>query len=302
MTTVIAPSYALFVANNATGISIRPAIHTVAVGEGQGANGTFHSGAQTKKSALGCEVKTADFPRIGYKSIVTTSNITASGSQQNFDIREVVGDETYKRWKPPSLPATITIDAGSEVSCDYFGIGAHSLKGCRITFQSSNDGSAWSDEAVSEPTDNNAIFGMFTATARYYRFRITGNKIPYIANIRVGQMLTMPIKVKPVPIIMNYETITTDMKSENGQFVGRSIIRTGIRTSAEFKFLKAEFTRNYLHDFIKYARTGAFYFSWNPNKYPDEAAYCWADKPEAPTPQQKDYLSWNLNMMGFSDD
>lgn len=306
MTTVIAPSYALFVANNATGVTIRPAIHTVAQGTGQGANGSWHQGSQTIQSALGCEVKTGDYPRIGYKTIITSSNITASGSQQDNDIREVLGDETYKRWKPPSLPATITVDAGSEIDCDYFGIGGHSLSGCRITFQSSNDATKWTDEVVVEPQNNRAIFGMFSAKARYYRFRITGNKIPYIANLRIGQMLVMPQKIFQgiKPIVMNHQTITTNMKSENGQYVGRSTIRSGIMSQAEFRYLKSDFVRNYLHDFIKYARTGTFYFSWNPNKYPNESAYCWTEGSiEGPTNQgPKDFMSWNLNMMGFSDE
>jgi hypothetical protein len=302
MTTVIAPTYIVQVNNSNKGITVRGAIH---IGDSdKGGNG--HNNNNVKSD--GCKIPPLNYPRIGFNSILTTANITATSSQDKFDYREVVGDETYKRWKPASLPANFIIDAGEGgQECDYIGIGAHTLTGCRVVIAASDDNATWQEIIDFLPENNRAIFGLFgSVTYRYWRIRITGNKIPTIGNIKLGKCLVMPSTIYGghSPITLSRKTAIINQVSDNGQFVDRSTIRNGIVGDYQFKHMPADWVRSELDPFLKHARTGTFYISWNPTKFPDEAAYVWTNGDIA-APQNmgiKDYMSFSFQVAGYSDE
>ena len=48
-------------------------------------------------------------PRIGYKSLLTSANITASAAVSGFPVNNCLIDQTYEFYKPDVTDSTITL-------------------------------------------------------------------------------------------------------------------------------------------------------------------------------------------------
>lgn len=227
--------------------------------------------------------------RIGYKSILTTENTTASSSQTNFPVDALSNPATYERWRPTTLPVTVTVDAGQPVDADYIGIAVHSLgaEGCTVTLQKSDDGSNWDDIETVEFNSDDAFMLMFkNATARYWRLYIDGeNDLPFIGALNIGEVLSMqrPVYGGHTPGKLNRSTEFKSNKSETGQFLGRSIVRKGYSESFNWKNLSPQWYRQTFDPFVEAARLTPFFIAWRPSKYPDEVLYAWTNDDIAPS-------------------
>lgn len=242
--------------------------------------------------------------RIGHQTYTRTGTATASSAQTNFPADAPLNSMTYEYWRPTAIPATWTLDAGSSVSANYFGIGAHTLSGCAISIQGSNDNVSYTTIDTLTPSDNSQIMFLFAPVSyRYWRLYISSGSIPSVGVIYVGTTLDMirPYYAGVSPISLNKTTVIRPNRSEGGQWLGRTVIRQGSSMSAEFKNLDNAWVRNTFSQFIDDAVLYPFFFAWRPDNYPEDVGYVWVTDDIAPTNMGiRDLMQVSFSMQGLS--
>lgn len=222
-----------------------------------------------------------EFPRIGWKGISGT--ITASSAANGFGAGLAATPQTYAAWRAINADATWEIDAGESVAVDYCGIGAHDLAtvGATVAVQRWT-GSAWVTVASTTPTDDSAILFLFpSASATKWRISITGaTSAARIGNIRFGLVTTLPQRstfAPALPITEAEEYGYNVNLSVTGEWLGRSVVSTGLQFSVTISHLSEEFASGEWADFRAHCNTGdaTFFIAPKPAAYPKEVAYAW---------------------------
>ena len=222
---------------------------------------------------------------IGYRTLLSRSNVTADFEEQFFPIGNVANPATNLFWRSVSLNEQyIYVSAGLNTGVDYIGIANHNLSSGGIAYQveGSDDGIDWepiSDEIIPDSDAPHVqIFPL--AVFALYRIKLTpsGDAYPRIAVIYLGKMLVLQRRtyVGHTPITMGRETTISNNRSETGQFLGRVVRREFLETSVSLKNITSDWYRTYFDDFAEAARTTPFFWAWRPLDYPAEVGYCWA--------------------------
>jgi hypothetical protein len=129
------------------------------------------------------------------------------------------------------------------------------------------------------PADNRVVFKLFTTTAAaIWRLRITGLTEPAkIGVLSVGSRLELergnPAGYIPPPFAL--EDTIYNSESQSGQFLGRSIERSGIVGEISLKDMSETWARANMPAFIEHARTTPWFFAWSPLEHPEDVAFCW---------------------------
>src|SRR5690606_5562359 len=152
------------------------------------------------------------------------------------------------------------------------------------------------------PVDNRPIVHLFEPV-RSSRFRVlvTGTEAPEIGVISIGKALVMPHAIYQghTPISLARETVIRPNVSERGQFLGRSIIRSGARGSWTWDRLPADWYRRYFDPFVEAARSVPFFILWRPETFPHEAAYVWTLSDIHPSNSRRDWLTVTVEAEGL---
>ena len=204
--------------------------------------------------------------RIGYDNFVPDAVVTATSAEAEFPVDSVQRENTFERWQPTSLPATLSIDAsaGAAPTPSYIGIAAHTLgsSGSTISLEFSVDNISWSTVETVSPADNRAIMIIFAeVTAGYWRLVVTGSTIPQIGVVYIGKVLEMQRAIYGghTPLNLSRTTVKRPTKSDKGQWLGSSTVRLGLRTSYQWQHLTAAWYRENFDPFVKSARTKPFF-------------------------------------------
>jgi hypothetical protein len=241
--------------------------------------------------------------RIGWQNIVRSNNVTGTNGLTGNPLISLTNSLTYDRYRPNASPATITVDAGTNVTCDYFGIAAHTLNGATIVFASSTNNSTYTTRLTITPTNNDPIMGLFApVTARYWRLTITFGVAPFIGSLYVGKVLEMqrPIYQGINPPKLSRVTEIKPNISETGQWLGRSIVRKGYQTSLGWNNLKADWYRQNFEPFTLSARENPFFIAWRPETFDNDIMYSWTNGDIVPTNSgPKDFMSVSINIEGY---
>jgi hypothetical protein len=244
--------------------------------------------------------------RIGMDNICRTGTASASSTASGFSANAPKNNLTYEYWKPTSLTATWAIDAGSARTVNYCGIAAHDCgsSGNTITVQSSTNNSTWTTRDSFAPTDNSPIMFLFEdVSARYWRISIAGGTAPTIGVIQFGKTLDMerPCFAGLEPINFSRTTVIRPNRSENGQWIGRSIIRGGSSMSVSYRHLSYAWYKANFDPFVEDARKYPFFFAWRPQGYLDTVGYVWTAQDIAPSTMGiKNLLQVSFDMQGLS--
>lgn len=245
---------------------------------------------------------------IGYRTICTADNVIASSQAAGSPAEDAVNIFTNEYWRPETLPATWTVDAGTGVDTDYIGIAAHTLgtSGATVAMQYSTDGSTWTTLYSLTPADNAPIMLIYeTLTARYWRLSVTGSTAPRIGVVYIGQMLQMqrPIYGGHSPITLNRSTVIYNQMTEAGQFTARSITRQGNGASYAWKNLTAGWYRQYFDPFVKAARRVPFFIAWRPITFPTEVGFVWTNADIRPSNMGiRDLMEVSMDVLGVTDE
>lgn len=245
--------------------------------------------------------------RIGYKKI--TGTIAASTFEAGFPASDADNELTYNHWKPTAMPATWEIDAGGSVDANYIGIAAHTCGTDQATVIAEYwDGAAWQTINSTLPAlnDDSPIMFIFSDLTRTkYRIRLTGATEPRIGVIYMGVTLDMQRGLSggnPDPSL-NRKTVISPNVSEGGQFLGRSIIRSGSRAGWSWTALEPVWYVANFDPFVEHARTKPFFIAWRPIDYPDAIGYMWTQNDINPTNMGvRDFLAVSFNAEGLGVD
>jgi hypothetical protein len=244
--------------------------------------------------------------RIGHQTFTRTGTASASTSATDFPADAPLNELTYEFWRPTALPANWTLDAGASVGVNYIGIAAHTLgsMGCTVAIQSSPDNSTWTTIDSVTPTDDSPIMFLFASvTARYFRLSITNGSIPSVGVVFVGTVLEMlrPCYAGLTPISLSRDSVIRPNRSEGGQWLGRSVIRSGSSMSASYNNLDNNWVRTTFKDFIDDAVLYPFFFAWRPDNYPEDVGYVWVSTDIKPSNTGvRDLMQVSLSMSGLS--
>ena len=140
------------------------------------------------------------------------------------------------------------------------------------------------------------------ATSHKFRLRFVGQSTPVVGVIYMGKALEMarPLYGGHTPINLARTTVIRPNISERGQFLGRSIIRSGASGSWTWNNLPAAWVRKHLDPFIEAVRTLPFFSLWRPATFPGEAAYCWTSGDQAPVNTgTRNLMSFGLDAQGL---
>lgn len=238
-------------------------------------------------------------PRLCYNNLTKTATVTTSTAASGFAGTNTQNALTWNFWKPTALPATIEYNIGSSTSVNFCGIAAHNLgsSSCIVSVEKWN-GSTWDVIDTQTPADDSPILFLFdSVSATKYRLNIsdadTDAVMPSIGVVYFGQQLVMerPIYGGHSPITLSQKNVIRPQKSENGQWLGRTVVRQGAQTNIAFKNLTASFIRNSFKPFMESAINYPFFFAWRPTSYPAEVAYCWTAGDMQPSNQgQRDLM------------
>jgi hypothetical protein len=243
--------------------------------------------------------------RIGYENLAFGLTPTASSAATGHPAIAATYPTTYEFWQPTALPATWAVDLGSAKAVDYLGM-VGDMEGCTVALQSSvetpmGEGSWTTQETRTSLTDRINLFLIAPVTARFWRLSISV-AIPRLAVIYIGQALAMQRKIYQghTPLTLSRETELSNNMSEGGQYLGRSIIRKGASTSADWQHLKAAWYRANFDPFVKSAREHPFFIGWRPEQYPAELGFVWTGGDIAPDNSgPRDFMSVGMSFRGL---
>lgn len=246
-------------------------------------------------------------PLIGYKTIITPTNITASTQAADFPASTLANPLTYDKYRGEATSVTLVIDAGSDVACDYFGMALPNFSSAMLEY--GDDGISWTSivTTFSVADDSTIIKPFDLTTARYWRFTLEKATADIeLSVLYLGQSLRMErcIMQSYAPLPLNRVTEYTSNQSESGQFLGASIVRDGYESSVTFTLITAPWGRGEFQPFVRAARTRPYFFLWNPDRYPNEAAYVKTDEDIGLSyTGNRSYMtaSWNMKGLGWSE-
>lgn len=252
--------------------------------------------------------------RIGFQNharsdTVTGNNVTVSSEIDGAPRDAPLRPDTAEYWQAAALPATWTVDLGRFCNIDYVGIAAHSFGSdrCSVLVETSPDGVTYTEFADDVmPADDAPIMILGDLlSARFVRITLEGlGDVARMGVVYIGEALAMQRAVAGSyrPITMSRETVTYQGLSRGGQFLGQSFRRNGVKGSAAFKYLDADWVRANFDDFSKAARQYPYFFAWNPQDFPDEIGYVWTAQDIVPMYMgliDQMEVSWEMKGIGL---
>lgn len=232
------------------------------------------------------ESGTENTPVIGYDNLVTSSNVTVTSEQTNYPGSNLGNPSTADRWRAteadPTVEDIITVALGSDKQIDYVGVAGHNFGSARIAvkLQGEFTEGVWTDLASEfMPADDRPLVVRFTP-ASMISVRLVlaaGLSSAQASVLYVGKLLVLPRKVYvgfSPPTFAFTPNVKTNI-SENGQFLGRTVVGESAGTTLPLQNLSPSWYRAYFHPFARAAAEVPFFFAWRPTTYPLEVAYAW---------------------------
>ena len=245
--------------------------------------------------------------RIAHSSNWIAGTVTASTTHADYFADGPDNSMTYEKWQPTALPATWELDFGGSNAVEYCAIAAHDMgtKGNSLQVQRYDSGS-WTDMIPTTAiADDMPIFCLFSETAdTKYRIRVSSGSVPTIGVIRFGVALQMERAIYGghSPLDMARMTTMRATRSESGEFLGRTKVRTKFATSFDWSNLTAAWVRTNWRPFQLAVETEPFFIAWRPITF-SEVGYCQA--PQVPIPSNsgtRDLMSVSLDVEALGYD
>ena len=248
-----------------------------------------------------------DHPRIAWRTFPGT--VTASSEADQFDAIFAAQPQTWNSWQPTAMPATWEIDAGDDERVSYFAISGHDLGSLGITVHFEVwDGSDFVVVLSHSPDDNGPILALIDPVdAEKVAFRFTGGTgNPTISNLRIGDVTEWPrlSTFTGTPITDARQIAYRDNESQTGEFLGRTVQRSGLQFGLEVQYLPEDWIASEYADFREFCDRGdgTFWIAPKPGKYLHEVAYAKPAQPiEAPraTPNHRISRDVSMSLRGF---
>jgi len=250
-------------------------------------------------------------PLIGWRNIVTASNIAADSAEALYPAVNLANPATHLRWQATSnAEQYLTITTGTADSIDYIGIARHNLASGEIPVSiEGNDGSGFEEivQDVVLPNDGPALFRFISQPYESLRIRLWAGVDPATMSVvYAGKLLALERKIYQghTPLPFAPVSKATNGKSESGQFLGRIVTGESLATKLPLSLITPEWFRANLAPFLAPYTGGKnrpFFFAWRPDDYPAEVGYAWLTNDPQPTPQSPhSYTSLTFEMGGIA--
>lgn len=244
-------------------------------------------------------------PRIGWHSIVTTASVAADDEDPDWPVTNLGNQATHLYWQAVNLGNTRVYAATGGESVNYLAVAAHNLRMATVQVQTSTNASLWTDLDDSVLLQDNSPFVIeFPDTvANYIGLRITPfYEIPAMACLNIGRILRLQRRIyvghRPMPL--NRQTEVSTGRSESGAFLGRVKRRQSQQTEVVLNNLTPDWYRDNIDPFAEFAETGAFFWAWRPESYPNEVAFAWLTDDLVPVNERGNgMMNVNLPMAGI---
>lgn len=237
--------------------------------------------------------------RILYASALVGASVTATGGT---GAANVLNPATYARWAfTGSQAITMTLPTAQQI--DAVGLGGHSFANASALVEySTSDAGAWVEFAPAQ-SGTAAMLFLSAAAVSVKRLRVTvtatGAHVLGVIYAGIALQMQRPIYKSHAPATMNRITEYQANESEAGQWLGRNIIRQGLKVDLNWSNLSAAWVRQYFDPFAVAARNTPFFIAWNPQEFPREVAYAWTTQDTAPTNTgPRDLMSVSLSAKG----
>lgn len=255
---------------------------------------------------------TADHPIIGFRNIVTTSNIAATASDDDYAVTNLANPATHLRWQgesdsSPPAAMYLTITTGSADPIDYVGIAKHNFGTAEIAVSvEGDDGGGYDTLAgpVMPGDDSPLLFRFSPASFTAIRVKLDpGSDHPRAAVLYCGKLLVLPRLLWQGHVPINYGRRQTVIngKSESGNFLGRIITGEWRETRQNIILVTPTYYREDIDEFLASGKDTPFFWGWRPATYPAEVGYCWiTNDPEPLNSQGHGLTEFNLQMTGIA--
>ncbi len=243
---------------------------------------------------------------IGYHNRVHSAALSAVGVTSGYSVNSLKNWQAFEFVSFNAGWSQITIDCGAAVSVDYFALGGHELftsNTDNILLAASNDpafatyitlatlnnvsagvydGSYRYNTSTSIPSqivdDNyNVCLKLDSVSYRYYRLEFTASTTVRIAVLAIGQRMEFELGFYKgiAPPKLNEDIVVTNNKSESGIYLGRSIVRTGVKpTSINLDNISHAWLYATWLPFKKHAEVYPFFYSFgNTPLYNNQLCY-----------------------------
>ncbi len=249
---------------------------------------------------------------LGLTNLVKSGTVTTTSDAADFAKENAQSYKTSSWWKAAAAGTVyFYIDMGAAVSVDSWGFVGSDLANNSGTIKPQYSATGvWGGEeldldVIYTPSENITIFKKVTSvSARYYRFEIssTGSASNF-ANFYLGVVLALPSGMPAgfSPANYNRDREIFNNISEGGNYLGRLLRRKGAKvTILQKNILKSWVDANWIQ-IADHIELYPFYFLWNQEVFPDEAAYCFANTIIYPSYQDNKYTSFSINCGAIYD-
>lgn len=261
-------------------------------------------------SVSGGGIVNADNPLIGYRNLVTGSNVTATSEDPDHPASNVANPSTALRWQglggSPVEDEYLTFALDSVDLVDYLAVARHNFYSAQIAvsvevLDQSTSPESW-DEIVSPvipPNDGPLLFRFTPQGITSIRLRMQpGDAVPRAAVVYSGALLVLQrrIYVGHTPVNYGTQLSVVNHRSIGGDFLGRIVLSEKTGTQVQMQDLTPSWYRSQLEPFRVAAKEIPFFFAWRPSAYPYEVGFVWTTN----DPQPQNQLA--NGMMSFSMD
>lgn len=246
---------------------------------------------------------------IGYDSFFLRSGaaVTVDSEDVGQEIDNGTSWFTYGGGWQTSSPGehNVTASFASAQSGDAYAIHKHNLSdlGITVRLQTSPDGIVFTTVVGSDqtPTTNRTLFFVMPASvsARFWRLQFSGHTS---GTLRIAQLFVGPafkifqgpnIGFTPPPLGLDDDFLNS--RADGGDFIGRSLIRRGLRSAFSISPIPEAWVRSFWLPFLEAAEEHPFYYSWDNLNFPTEVAYCYTVG-KVPPPRYNNPLHFSISL------
>jgi hypothetical protein len=249
---------------------------------------------------------------MGLTNLVKSGTVTVTSEASGFEKENAQSWKTSSWWKANAAGTVyFYVDMGAAVNVDCWGFVGSDLADNAGTIKPEYSATgAWAGEendldSVYTPTKKTSVFKKVTnRNARYFRFEIDSTgAASFFANLYLGiaKALSGGMPSPFSPANLNRDRKIMNNISEGGQFLGRILRSNGSKIRIPQKNVERTWIDANWDAIANHIELYPFYFLWNEENFPSEAAYCMAKKITYPKYQDNTFLMFDLDCTAIYD-
>jgi len=221
-------------------------------------------------------------PLIGWRNVVTVSNVTATNENPNYLALNLANPSTVLTWLAANNATQyLTVTLNSPAPVDYLAVARHNFGtvGATLTVERKVDG-VWEEIAgpVLPGDDTHILFRFAEIEPEGVRLKITGaSAAPTLAVLYVGKLLVMErgvnIDTPHTPLNFGRSTQVSQGWSDAGDYLGTIVTGRYCEATEQFSHLSPGWYRSEFDPFVSFAAENPFFYVWRPSEYPNEVGF-----------------------------